>query len=69
MSERGADFLQGWIHEHLPGELPADKATARALTTRVALDARHSGLEFSEIEEEFGSLEQVIFEALDQPDI
>lgn len=69
MSERGVDFLQGWIHEHLPGELPADKATARTLTTRAALDARHSGLEIIEIEEEFGSLERAIFEALDQPDI
>jgi len=69
MSERGVDFLQGWIHEHLPGELPADKATARTLTTRAALDARHSGLEVSEIEEVLGSLERVIFEALDQPDI
>lgn len=69
MSERGVDFLQGWIHEHPPGDLPADKATARTLTTRAALDARHCGLEISEIEEDFGSLEQVIFGALDQPDI
>ncbi len=69
MSERGADFLQGWIHEHLPGELPADKSTARTLTTQAALDARHLGLEVSEIEEEFGSLERVIFEALDRPEI
>ena len=69
MSERGVDFLQGWINEHLPGQLPADKATARALTTRAALDARHCGLEVSEIEEEFGSMERVIFEALDRPEI
>jgi len=69
MSERGVDFMQGWIHEHLPGELPADKATARILTTLAALDARHSGLEGSEIEEDFGSLERVISEALDQPEI
>ena len=69
MSDRGVQFLQGWIHEHLPGELPADKATARTLTTRAALDARHCGIEISEIEEHFGSLEQAIFEALDQPDI
>ncbi|ESX93214.1 DUF768 domain-containing protein [Mesorhizobium sp. LNJC405B00] len=69
MSERGVDFLQGWIHEHLPGELPVDKATARTLTTRAALDARHLGLEVSEIEEDLGPLERVIFEALDQPDI
>jgi hypothetical protein len=69
MSERGAHFLQDWIDEHLPGGLPVDKATARTLTTRAALDARHSGLEISEIEEELGSMEQVIFEALDSPDI
>ncbi|MBA1139503.1 DUF768 domain-containing protein [Mesorhizobium neociceri] len=64
MSDRDVDFLQGWIHEHLPGELTADKATARTLSTRAAL--RHCDLDVSEIEEEFGSLEQVIFEALDQ---
>ena len=69
MSERGVDFLQGWIHEHPPGDLPADKATARTLTTLAALDARHLGLEVSEIEEDLGSLERVIYEALDQPDI
>ncbi|MGX5851268.1 hypothetical protein ACWGTO_29845 [Mesorhizobium sp. PL10] len=46
-----------------------DKATARTLTTLAALDARHLGLEVSEIEEDLGSLERVIFEALDQPDI
>lgn len=69
MSERGVDFLQGWINKHLPGELSADKATARTISTRAALDARHCGLDVSEIEEEFGSTERVIFEALDQPGI
>jgi hypothetical protein len=38
------------------------------VTTRIALDARHSGLEVSEIEEAVGSLEGVILDALDEVD-
>jgi len=36
----------------MPGDLPAEKATVRVLTTRTALDARHAGVEIREIEEE-----------------
>jgi len=68
VSDRGVDFLESWLDEHMPSDLPADKATARVLTTRIALDARHSGLEISEIEEAVGSLEGVILDALDQAD-
>ncbi|MBW8909633.1 hypothetical protein AB6802_14800 [Mesorhizobium sp. RCC_202] len=68
MSDRGVDFLESWLDEHLPADLPADRATARVLTTRIALDARHSGLEVAEIEEAVGSLEGVILEALDEAD-
>jgi hypothetical protein len=38
------------------------------LTTRAALDARHAGVEIREIEEELGSLENAILEALEPAD-
>lgn len=67
MSTRGVDFLHGWIEENLAGfhqALP-DADLVRRLTARCTAEAAAIGIMREEFEEEFGSLETIIREALE----
>lgn len=67
MSSRGVDFLHRWIEENLAGfhrPLP-DPDLVQRLTARCIAGAAAIGVAREEFEEEFGRLETIICEAIE----
>ena len=68
MSQRGIEFLRGWINENVkPATYPPIKDTrAKVLAEQCAADAGKVGISVGEIEVETGDLADCMLQAMDE---
>ncbi len=64
MSTRGINFLQQWIANNVPGTVGADVISVAELTQKLFADAKARGISSTEIEEETGSVYEVVLDAI-----
>lgn len=65
MSKQGIEFLEQWIDDHVSYQEKdgnAERATALANECRAAASAQ--GLSVDDMEPQYGTVEQIIFEAM-----
>jgi hypothetical protein len=68
MSQRSIAFVYSWISENVDGNLFLDGKKSprpKEFADRCRTEARAAGISMEEIEEEFGELEEVMGEAID----
>ncbi|AZO75030.1 MAG: DUF768 domain-containing protein [Mesorhizobium sp.] len=63
MSTRGINFLHKWISNNISETVGADIISVAELTQKLFADAKAIGVDSTEIEEEIGSVYEVIFDA------
>ncbi|MFK0693205.1 DUF768 domain-containing protein [Mesorhizobium sp. IMUNJ 23033] len=64
MSTRGVNFLHKWISNNVPETVGADIISVAELTQKLFADAKAIGIGSVEIEEETGSVYEVILDAI-----
>lgn len=64
MSERGQNFLDRWIAKHLPNAMTDDPAAISDLADEAMKAAEREGISSREINDEVGSVFEVILEAM-----
>ena len=64
MSTRGADFLYKWISANVPETAGADIISVAELSQKLFADAKAIGISSVEIEEETGSVYEVLLDAV-----
>ncbi|QIA21501.1 DUF768 domain-containing protein [Mesorhizobium sp. AA22] len=64
MSTRGVNFLDQWIRSKVPETVGTDVISVSELTQMLFTDAKAAGIGSSEIEEDVGSVYEVIFDAI-----
>lgn len=64
MSTRGTDFLYKWIGANVPETVGADIISVAELTQKLFADAKSVGISSTEIEEDTGSVYEVILDAI-----
>ncbi|MER8657362.1 hypothetical protein [Mesorhizobium sp. M0847] len=64
MSTRGINFLDRWMAEHLPNAMTDDPGAVSDLADEMMKSAEREGIGADEINEEVGSVYDVIFEAM-----
>ena len=64
MSTRGTDFLYSWIGANVPETVSADIISVSELTQKLFADAKAIGISSVEIEEDTGSVYEVILDAI-----
>lgn len=64
MSTHGANFLHKWIASNLDCVESADIISASELAQKLFADARAVGIGSNELEEDVGSVYQVVLEAI-----
>ncbi|MGX9148338.1 DUF768 domain-containing protein [Mesorhizobium sp. 128a] len=63
MSTRGTNFLYKWISENVPETAGADLISVAELAEKLFADAKALGISSSEIEEDTGSVYEVLLDA------
>jgi len=64
MSTRSVNFLHKWISNNIPETVGADVISVSELTQKLFADAKAVGIGSAEIEEEIGSVYEVILDAI-----
>ncbi|RVD33856.1 DUF768 domain-containing protein [Mesorhizobium sp. M4B.F.Ca.ET.169.01.1.1] len=64
MSTRGTDFLYKWIGGNVPETVGPDIISVAELTQKLFADAKSAGISSTEIEEDTGSVYEVILDAI-----
>ncbi|RJT23005.1 DUF768 domain-containing protein [Mesorhizobium waimense] len=64
MSTRAVNFLHKWISNSVPETVGVDIISVAELTQKLFADAKAIGISGSEIEEETGSVYEVILDAI-----
>lgn len=64
MSTRGVNFLDKWMAEHLPNAMTDDPVAISDLADEAMKAADKEGIPADEINEEVGSVPEVIFDAM-----
>ena len=64
MSTRGVNFLHKWISSNVPETVGADLISVAELTQKLFADAKSLGIFSTEIEENTGSVYEVILDAI-----
>jgi hypothetical protein len=64
MSTRGTDFLHNWLSSNLDGLLSADVISVREAVQKLLADAKAVGIGEVEIEEDIGSIYEVVLDAI-----
>ena len=64
MSTRGTDFLHKWMANNVPETASADIISVAELTQQLFADAKAAGISSVEIEEEVGSVYEMILDAI-----
>jgi hypothetical protein len=65
MSGKGIDFLEGWVRRNVTDDvLYGDRFAAKALADRCLADAAKVSVTIDEMDPEQGSVETVIYEAM-----
>ncbi|RAZ90177.1 hypothetical protein DPM33_15220 [Mesorhizobium hawassense] len=64
MSTRGTDFLYKWIGANVPETVGADIISVAELTQKLFADAKAIGISSTDIEEDTGSVYEVILDAI-----
>jgi hypothetical protein len=64
MSTRAVNFLHKWISNNVPETVGADIVSVAELTQKLFADAKAIGIGSAEIEEEIGSVYEVILDAI-----
>ncbi|TIL83430.1 MAG: DUF768 domain-containing protein [Mesorhizobium sp.] len=64
MSTRGTDFLYKWIGANVPETVGHDIISVAELAQKLFADAKSVGISSTEIEEDTGSVYEVILDAI-----
>ena len=64
MSTRGTDFVYKWITNNVPDDTSSDVLSVAELVQKLFADAKALGITSNELEEDTGSVYQVVLEAI-----
>ena len=65
MTAHGFSFLHGWIHDNIDEAAPEDQVSVSEMVERLLADAAKVGISVDDIEEDAGSVFEMVFAAIE----